>query len=33
MDKKSKEDALNEVKLLKKLKHPYIINYKSSFID
>ncbi|KRX01524.1 Protein kinase-like domain [Pseudocohnilembus persalinus] len=33
LDRKQKEDALNEVKLLKQLKHPFIIQYRESFMD
>lgn len=30
---KERRDTLNEVRVLSSLKHPYIINYKESFID
>ena len=33
MEKKQKQDALNEVWVLKAMKHPYIITYWESFMD
>ena len=33
MEKKQKQDALNEVWVLKAMKHPYIITYRESFMD
>ena len=33
MDKKQRKEALNEVKVLKALKHPNIITYRESFMD
>lgn len=33
MDKKQMKDAINEVNLLKAMKHPNIISYKESFIE
>jgi NIMA (never in mitosis gene a)-related kinase len=33
MDKKQREDAINEVHVLKAMRHPYIITYKESFMD
>jgi NIMA (never in mitosis gene a)-related kinase len=33
MDRKQKEEALNEVTFLKELRHPYIITYRESFMD
>jgi len=33
MDRKQREDAINEVHVLKAMKHPYIITYKESFMD
>lgn len=33
MDKKQKQDALNEVRVLKAMRHPYIITYRESFMD
>ena len=33
MDKKQREDAINEVHVLKSMRHPYIITYKESFMD
>ena len=33
MDRKQKEDALNEVHVLKAMRHPYIITYRESFMD
>lgn len=33
MDNKQKEEALNEVTVLKAMRHPYIITYRESFMD
>jgi NIMA (never in mitosis gene a)-related kinase len=33
MDRKQREEALNEVTVLRALQHPYIISYRESFID
>lgn len=33
MDRKQREEALNEVKFLKALRHPFIITYRESFMD
>ena len=33
MDRKQKEEALNEVTFLKALQHPFIITYRESFMD
>ena len=33
MDRKQREEALNEVTVLKALRHPYIITYRESFIE
>jgi len=33
MDRKQKEEALNEVTFLKAMRHPYIITYRESFMD
>jgi NIMA (never in mitosis gene a)-related kinase len=33
MDRKQKEDSINEVKVLKSLNHPFIIAYRESFVD
>ena len=33
MDRKQREDAINEVHVLKAMRHPYIITYKESFMD
>jgi NIMA (never in mitosis gene a)-related kinase 1/4/5 len=33
MDKKQKKDALNEVMVLRQMKHPNIITYRESFMD
>ncbi len=33
MEKKQKQDALNEVWVLKAMRHPYIITYRESFMD
>eukprot|EP01066_Platyproteum_vivax_P000489 Platyproteum_vivax@DN10544_c0_g1_i1.p1 len=33
MSSKERKDAINEVKVLSSLKHPYIISYRESFID
>ena len=33
MDRKQKEEALNEVHVLKAMRHPYIITYHESFMD
>jgi len=32
MDKKKKQETLNEVLVLKELKNPYIVGYRESFI-
>ena len=32
MDSKQKTDALNEVTLLKEMRHPYIVAYRESFM-
>jgi NIMA (never in mitosis gene a)-related kinase len=33
MDRKQKEEALNEVTLLKAMRHPFIVTYRESFMD
>ena len=33
MDRKQREDAINEVHVLKAMRHPYIVTYKESFMD
>lgn len=33
MERKQKEDALNEVHVLKAMRHPYIITYRESFME
>lgn len=33
MDRKQREEALNEVHVLKALRHPYIITYRESFME
>mmetsp|Transcript_45231 Transcript_45231/g.104888 ORF Transcript_45231/g.104888 Transcript_45231/m.104888 type:complete len:415 (-) Transcript_45231:80-1324(-) len=33
MDRKQRQDAINEVKVLASLKHPYIISYRESFTE
>jgi len=33
MDMKQKQDAINEVRVLSSLKHPYIVGYKESFSE
>jgi NIMA (never in mitosis gene a)-related kinase len=33
LSEKEKENALNEVRILASLKHPYVVSYKESFID
>jgi len=33
MDRKQKEEALNEVHVLKAMRHPYIVTYRESFMD
>lgn len=33
MDSKERKDAVNEVRVLSSLKHPYIVSYKESFLD
>jgi len=33
MDRKQKEEALNEVHVLKVMKHPYIVTYRESFME
>ena len=33
MDRKQKEEALNEVHVLKELRHPYIVTYRESFME
>lgn len=33
MDKKQRRDAINEVRVLSCLKHPYIVNYRESFSE
>lgn len=33
MDSKERRDAVNEVRVLSSLKHPYIVSYRESFLD
>lgn len=33
LDRKQKEEALNEVHVLKAMRHPYIVSYKESFVE
>lgn len=33
MERKQKEEALNEVYVLKAMRHPYIVTYRESFMD
>jgi len=33
MDRKQKEEALNEVHVLKAMRHPFIVTYRESFMD
>ena len=33
LDKRQKEEALNEIHVLKAMRHPYIITYRESFIE
>jgi len=33
MDRKQKEEAVNEVGVLKSLRHPFIVKYLESFMD
>jgi NIMA (never in mitosis gene a)-related kinase len=33
MDRKQKEEAINEVHVLKAMRHPYIITYRESFME
>jgi NIMA (never in mitosis gene a)-related kinase 1/4/5 len=33
MDRKQKEEALNEVHVLKAMRHPYIVTYRESFMN
>lgn len=33
MDRKQKEEALNEVHVLKAMRHPYIVTYRESFME
>ena len=33
ISEKERENSLNEVRLLSHLSHPYIINYKETFIE
>jgi serine/threonine protein kinase len=33
MDRKQKEEALNEVHVLKSMRHPYIVTYRESFMN
>lgn len=33
MDRKQKEEALNEVYVLKFMRHPYIVTYRESFME
>jgi len=33
MDQKQRKDAINEVKVLSSLKHPYIVSYRESFAE
>lgn len=33
MDDKQRHDAINEIQVLKSLKHPFIVTYHESFIE
>lgn len=33
MDSKERRDAVNEVRVLSSLKHPYVVSYRESFLD
>ncbi len=33
MNRKQREEALNEVHVLKAMRHPYIITYRESFME
>jgi len=33
MDSKERRDAMNEVRVLSSLKHPYVVSYRESFLD
>jgi len=33
MDKKQRSDAINEIQVLKSLKHPFVITYHESFVE
>ncbi len=33
MERKQKEEALNEVHILKAMRHPYVVTYRESFIE
>ena len=33
MDRKQKEEAVNEVNVLKSMRHPFIVGYRESFMD
>lgn len=33
MEKRKRQEAVNEIHVLKKLKSPFIIGYRESFID
>jgi len=33
LERKQKEEALNEVHVLKAMRHPYIVTYRESFIE
>lgn len=33
MDAKERKDAVNEVRVLSSLKHPYVVSYRESFLD
>ena len=33
LDKRQKEEALNEIHVLKAMRHPYVITYRESFIE
>lgn len=33
MDSKERKDAVNEVRVLSSLKHPYVVSYRESFLD
>merc|ERR1719428_278103 len=33
MDNKERRDAVNEVRVLSSLKHPYVVSYRESFLD